>query len=343
MNKTVRNILIFLLAASVTTILVLIGKINSGIPENPSDYSGNTPGNLYNRGLFVRSGDKIFFANLSDGFRIYEMDLDLGNVKKLHSDNAEYLNLDSSGQYLYYSRINYRYNLNGSGAFDLQNKGIYRLDTKRKTLNRLFSDMCGTVLLAGNQLLFQKHGEDGDFDLYSISCLSQKQKPQKLSSSYFTPVNYYNGYLYYAGVDKDHQLYAYQPDDNTTKTAADIDCYMPICGQNGTYFLSLKHNYSLFLLPHNRNDATLICERQISTYNISENEDVIFYQIDAKKDKRLCRYDVYSQTEKTLMEGSYKNLNTVGNYLFFTDFNETLCYCYNINTDTLFLFEPSED
>lgn len=343
MNKTLRNVLLCILAVSLLTIVILIGKLNARLPENPPEYSGNTAGNLYNHGLFVRSDNKIYFANVADNFRLYEMNLDLTNAKRLQSDSVEYLNIDSFGSHLYYSRINYRKATNGNNVLDLQTSGIYRLETKNNTINRLFSDPCGTILLAGNRLLFQKHGADGDYDLYSINCTKRKDTPALLSNSYYTPANYYNNVLYYAGVTKDHKLYAYHPDTDTTEESADIDCYLPITGRDGTYFLSMSHNYALCLLPHTSDKVTMISTDRICTYNLSEDQNVLFYQTDKKKDNRLCRYDIYAKTETTLMEGDFKNLNTVGTYLFFTDFNETVCYCYNISDGSIIEFAPEHE
>jgi len=42
-----------------------------------------------------------------------------------------------------------------------------------------------------------------------------------------------------------------------------------------------------------------------------------------------------------LVSGDYKNLNTVSDYLFFTDFDETLCHGYDISSGRLFTFMPT--
>lgn len=345
MNKAIKTALILILTASVLTIVILIGKINSTLPKNPPEYSGNTAGNLYNHGLFVEGTDKIYFANVADSFRLYEMDLSLGNVRRLLKDSVEYLNLDAGGENLYYSRINYRKSTTSGAALDLQTSGIYRYSAKHDSLNRLFSNPCGTVLLAGNELLFQKHGSDGSFDVCSLSCTQKNAKPKLLDTSYFTPVNYFNNALYYAGVSGDHNLYAYRPDTNATQTIAVLNCYMPVSGRDGTYFLSMDHDYSLFLLSHNDDRATGISDRRICTYNLSPDENILYYQTDEKTKSALYRYDIYAKTEKCLMEGDFKNLNTVGKYLFFTDFMETVCYCYNSSDESLQVFapEPSDE
>lgn len=340
MNKKLKIVLICIISLSLLTILVLISKINSRIPENPSDYAGNTAGNLYNRGLFLEDDNYIYFSNLADNNRLYRMDKSLENIKCLHKDSVEFLNFDSESRFLYYSRTNYRLNNQGTTAFDLLSSGIYRLDLKKSNVSRLFEDPCGTVLLAGNELFFQVHGQDGSFDLYSLPTGEKKPKTSLVTTDYITPVSYHDGLLFFSGVKNDHYLYSLSPSEGTSRIYAKLDCYLPIVTDEGVYFLSQKHNYSLFFLPDKEDEALLISDERISSYNISSDGNYVFYQIDNGKSNCLCRYDINSKTESVLISGNFSNLNTVSDYLFFTDFEKKNCYCYDIKEDTVFSFMP---
>ncbi|MBQ9767451.1 MAG: DUF5050 domain-containing protein [Lachnospiraceae bacterium] len=340
MNKKVKSVLICVLVIAILAIIVLLLKINSKLPENPSDYAGNTAGNLYNRGLFVEDDDYIYFANLADGYRLYRMDKSLENVTRVHKDSVEYLNLDASSEYLYYSRTNYRHNTQGTTAFDLLSSGIYRLNVKTSAISRFFTEPCGTVLLAGNSLFYQEHGLDGSYDLYSVPTNKDGAESALITTDYITPVSYSGNLLYYSGIGDDHYLYAYSPDTGSTNISAEIDCYLPIVTSEGVYFLSQAHDYALYFLPNNSDEASLLVEERICTYNLSADGTKLFYQIDNGRSNRLCRYDIASSTETTILDGDYKYLNTVSNYVFFTDFAETVCYCYDIASDTVFSFMP---
>lgn len=343
MNKTLRNILISIIVVAVLVILILLAKINSSLPENPSDYAGNTAGNLYNRGLFAEDDSYIYFANLADNYRLYRMDHNLEQVTLLNKDSVEYINPDAFSEYMYYSRINYRQNTYGNTVFDILDTGIYRFNLKNDVLSRLYPDTCGAVLLAGNTLLYQAHGSDGDFDLCSLSVTEKKPEETLVTTEYILPVNYYNGLLYYSGVTEDHSLYTYLPGSERASLYADLDCFQPIVTSTGVYFLSQKHNYALYHLPNTSDTATLLADTRISSYNLSTDEHTLFYQVDNGRNNRLCRYDISSGTETTILSGDYKNLNTVSGYLFFTDFAETLCYCYDISSGSVFPFMPVED
>lgn len=343
MNKKLKHFFIFLIILSLLVIGVLLLKITSRVPDNPVDYAGNTAGNLYNRGLFAEDENYIYFANLADSFRLYRATHDLTEITCLNKDSVEYINPDASSTYLYYSRINYRQNTNGNTVFDILDSGIYRFNPKKETLSRLYTETCGMVLLGGNTLFYQTHGSDGNFDFYSLAVNTEDFDAKLVTSDYIMPANYKKGLLYYSGVTDDHCLYAMDPASGSASLFAELNCFQPIVTANGTYFLSLAHDYSLFYLPDTSDTATLITSDRLSAYNISTDGTTLFYQVDDSKNNRLCRYDIATESETELLNGNYKNLNTVSHYLFFTDFAESTCYCYDLSHGSLFAFMPTEE
>lgn len=343
MNKRVKKILIFIITVSCIAIAVLLAKINSRLPENPVSHVGNSAGNLYNRGLFTEDENYIYFANLADNYRLYRTTHSLEETICIHKDSVEYLNLDAFSSYLYYSRINYRQNTYGNTVFDILGTGIYRFHLGNKSLTRLYPDACGFVLLGGNSLFYQSYGEDGNFDLNSLDIHKEAATSQLLTTDYIHPVNYRDGLLYYSGVTKDHGLYTLAPETGSSRRIAAIDCFQPIVTDTGTYFLSQQHNYALFYLPNTSDTAVLITNNRVSSYNISKDGRFLFYQVDDGRNNRLCRYNLTTGQESELISGDYKNLNTASDYLFFTDFAESICYCYDSSADTLFSFMPVSD
>lgn len=343
MYKTVRNIIIFVLLASTLTVLIILGRKNSVLPSNPDSFVGNTAGNLNNGGYFAEDSKYIYFANYLDQFRLYRMDKKLQHLTLLQKDSVMYLNLDSASQNLFYSRINYRKDSNNKAGLDLSSSGIYRLNLKTRSLNQLYKNTCGIVALMGNRLYFQSHGADGNFDLCCIASNQKNARTEKLSEDFFSPGDCFDGRMYYTGVGKDHFLYSFHAADKSSELLAEIDGYLPLTTSDGVYFLSMLHNYNLYFLPNAENTAELISERRISTYNISSDQTKIFYQVDEKEESRICVYDLSSGTETVLMNGNFKNLNVVDNYLFFNNFSETEGYVYNYSEDSLFAFTPYAD
>ena len=196
MKKILTGILTCLIIAGAAVGIIFSLSKGKKLPENPSDYSGNTAANLYNHGTFVEFDGKIYFANAYDNDYIYCMDVDLQNIKKLYEDSAEYLNIDSTGNYLYYSRINYKKKKDEASGqiFSFSNSGIYRLQTNGKNLVRIYENMCGSVLLAGNTVCFQFFGEaDGDYDIYTMNTDGENLK--RMTDYAVVPVSYYKNII----------------------------------------------------------------------------------------------------------------------------------------------------
>lgn len=343
MNKRIKNMLVFFFVVFLFVIVIIIGKTKSKLPDNPANYAGNTAGNIYNRGLFAEDENYIYFANLADNFRLYRTTHSLDEVTCLNKDSVEYINPDASSEYIYYSRINYRKNTYGNTVFDILDTGIYRFGIKTEQLTRLYPDACGMVLLGGNSLFYQAHGDDGNFDLCSLEINKKKPKSKTITTEYILPANYQNGLLYYAGVSDDRSLYSVAPDTGNDTRIKNLDCFQPIITAAGSYYLSLSHNYALYFLSDSSDTPTLITGNRVSAYNISKDGRTLFYQVDDGVNNRLCRYDTISKKEEELLYGNFKNLNTVSHYLFFTDFEETTCYCYDISTGGLYSFMPLEE
>lgn len=339
MNKNTKTIVNTIVVVAVLTAVVILGKITSKLPKNPTGYTGNSAGNLYNKGLFAEDDKTIYFANLYDNGCLYSMDKNFGHIKKLSKDSVHYLNIDSGSDFLYYSRVNYLNNTLGGTGFDLATSGIYRYKIKNGSLTQFYRNTAGTVLLLGNNLLFQTHGEDGDFDLSGLSVTAKKPKISSFSTGYFVPVSVRDNLIFYSGVEGDHCLYTFDVKSKEATLYADVDAYQPIAAKDGVYYLSLADDYSLCFLPNGETTPIVLSDARIFTYNLSPDGKILYYQVD-KENSRICRFDLETKTETTLLVGDFCNLNTVSDYLFFTDYKEITCYCYNGKTGDLNIFSP---
>ena len=337
MKKILLSILACLILAAGIAIFAVTYFKEKEIPENPSGYVGNTAANLYNQGTFVEFDGTIYFANAYDRDYIYCMDTDLRNIRKLYEDSAEYLNIDSEGKFLYYSRINYKKDKNTGQVFSFSPYGIYRLRTTGKNLARIFDNMCGSVLLAGNTVCFQFFGEDGDYDIYTMTTEGEELK--STTNLPIIPVSYYQGSLYFSGVDGDHALYQSPLSYYSPAVLADVNGYQPVATKDGVYFLSQSDNYALCRLEQDGTVTTLVDER-ISSYNMNKDGTLLFYQVDGGKNNRLCCYNQKTGKTTEIMNGNFKNLNTTGRYLFFEDFDDSNLYYYEIATGAVKTFRP---
>ena len=97
-----KKIIIGILTVALLGTAIFFGSklLNPETKMNQGYVNGNTAGNLYNGGLFCEYNGVIYFANPSDGGKLYSMDSNGNNLKKLTNDNATYINVDDN--YIYY-------------------------------------------------------------------------------------------------------------------------------------------------------------------------------------------------------------------------------------------------
>ena len=110
--------------------------------------TGNTSGNLLNGGLFCENEGKIYFANPYDENKLYCMDNDLSNAKKLIDDRASYIN--SAGGYIFYTRRNDQIENDVDALLSISTTGLFRVNTSGHSVKRLYDDPTQVVCLYGN-------------------------------------------------------------------------------------------------------------------------------------------------------------------------------------------------
>ena len=65
------------------TIIILIYIISKRVPMNDENVVGNTPGNLYNGGLFLEMDGRVYFSNPLGNDSLYSMNPDETDLKEL--------------------------------------------------------------------------------------------------------------------------------------------------------------------------------------------------------------------------------------------------------------------
>ena len=102
-------------------VLVIISYRSRQTVYNDEHTIGNSSGNLFNGGLFCEYDKHIYFSNPSDEGRLYVMNSNLSNLKKLSTDTADGINV--AGKYIIYGRHNQNQNQTTENVFE--NKQCY--------------------------------------------------------------------------------------------------------------------------------------------------------------------------------------------------------------------------
>lgn len=280
---------------------------------NIGNISGNTAGNLYNKGIFCEFDNKVFFSNSYDQGDLYVMNPDGTHILKLFDDTVSYIN--AAGKYIYYSRNNL--NEDNIGEIFRGNLfGVYRIDQTGKNLFNLSKETCGVVSLGNNQVFYQKYDTETALTLKSISIDGVTKKD--LENSAINPSCIVNGTMYYNNVVDNYNLMAMDIETGSTSLVYEGTCWNPIYDDNYIYFMDIENNYTLSRINLTTLEKQNITSERIDTYNLYG--EYIYYQINDATDPSLCRMKKDGTETEIILNGNFCNINVTSEYVYFNRF-----------------------
>lgn len=309
-------------------IVVLISQINRTV-SNTEGVAGNTTLNLYNGGLFCEGNDGlIYFSNLSDGGALYSMDESLSDFKHMCDDTVGYIN-NTTG-YIVYSRLNYTRNDSNDVFFQFSDSGLYRLSKKnRKNLESLYILQVGLVGLLGNDIYYQRYEKGTNAKLYHAT-LNLKKNELCLDEAIMPGTNTGKGIIY-AGTGKTHYIYMLDPSTGKSSTIYKGNCAFPALVGDHIYFQSLTKDYALARIDKDGGNPTILNDERCSSYNVSNDEQYMIYQVDDNKDNRLVLMNLSTQAKTIIAYGNYNCIHIVGNRVFFREFDSDNEYYFSLD------------
>lgn len=336
MNRHLKRFLVLLII-----VLIIAGGgawyyFSERIYYNEEGTIGNTAGNLYNGGLFCELDGVIYFSNPSDDGALYSMSSDCTQVKKLSSDKVASINADE--HYIYYSRRNYTKETGSASFLNFRNTGIYRLTKKNGRLELLFDGVNGISCLYGNTIYYQHYDTSTATQFYKVDI--DAKNAGRVSTDALIPASVRGGILYYAGVLNDHYLHGMNLAQGNDLIYSYDSCYLPIAMPGGIYYISLSDHYSIRRVGYDGSEPETLVSEFCSTYNITADEQYLFYQIDGGSDNRIAVLDLTTGVATTLIDGNFKQIHVTSKYVFFRDFADTTTYAYELADGSLSTFHP---
>lgn len=304
---------------------------------NDSYVNGNSAGNLYNTGLFCESNGEIFFANPADENKLYVMNSNGSNVKKLCDDVVAYINADD--HYVYYVR-----------AYGGTNSQFAFLRVNSNSLCRLRRDGRGNpailddapslyATLSGNYIYYLHYDESTGTTLYKVM-LDGENKEKVNDIPYFT-CSTNKQYLYYNGIKEDHNVYKFDTTADTQSLLYEGNCWMPIVENDSIiYFMDCDNNYRLAKVDLTTNEKILLTEERIDCYNVYGS--YVFYQTNSTE-PGFYRMRTDGSDITLIREGVHHNINVTAENVYFADyFNDTVFYTPTSSGVSLNVFIPEE-
>ncbi len=307
-------ILLFSLMAIVLIVGGTVNYFHNRIHYNETYVNGNTAGNLYNAGLFCESNGTVFFANPDDNYRLYAMDLDGQNLKKICDDTVMYINADS--HYLYYVRNNDR-NSASYGFFSFNNNSLCRISRQGNNLTVLDPDPCIYATLIGNYIYYMHYDKEQATTLYKVG-IDGKDRQQVYHPYLFT-CSALGQYFYSNGTETDGALYQFDTTNQQITKIYDCNCYKPIVtSDNNVYYLDVDQNNALVHTNIQSSNPITLSQDSIDLYNVYGS--YIYFQRYSEDDPALCMIKNDGTGYRELAKGTYSNINVTSNYIYFTDF-----------------------
>ena len=329
-----RDILIFIIVIAVAITVLIFYKSRSRFSYNNDFVNGNFPGNLYNGGYFCESDDLIYFSNPQDDYALYSMNQEGKQLTKLTTDYATYINADAN--HVYYIRNNSSGSAKTS-LFQWGMNGLCRIAKSGGDPDILETDPCIYACLCGNYLYYLHYSEEDGTTLYKIN-IDGNEREEVLSAAYIM-CDAVGKYIYYSGVEQDHNLYRL---DTTTDTSTLIytgNTYNPILSGDSIYFMDCDNNYCLSKVDIKSGEKTIVIPDRVDCYNM--NNAAIFYQKNDAEYPELCKASLDSSSVETLASGNYAELNLTSDSLYFKRFqNDSVIYRMSLSTNEIKPFEP---
>lgn len=332
MKKFFTLFLSFLCIAGIVS-FILYNNYLSKDYYNEGYVNGNTAGNLYNSGLFCEYDNVIFFANPNDGNQLYRMNLDGSEIEKISNDSAAFINVDEN--YIYYTRTGD----NSESQFSFLNIYTHSLCKLRRDgrgeVVILDNDPCMYASLVGNYLYYIHYNKTEASSLYSIKN-DGEEKQQVFPQTYFTCCT--DGqYIYYNGLENDHNVYRFDTTTLVQTLVYEGNCWMPIVEGNYVYFMDCDDSYSLARGDLLTGEKITLVDEWVDCFNVDNG--VIYFQRNSSE-PAFCSVNTDGSDYKVLKDGTYTEIHTAGNLVFFKDFYSGQFYKMSIKDGWISSFDP---
>ena len=312
MKKRNKYIMIF-------TAILIIGiaiyfQVKSRMQYNDENVAGNTAGNLNNGGTFCEDNGILYFSNPYDGNKLYSMNSDCTNAKKLIDDHVASINVH--GNYIYYVKNNSIGSVaNASLSSDLT--GVFRGNLDGKKVVSLYDKYSSIISLCGNYIYYQHNDNKTAASLYKIKINNSDNK--LISKVDYNPSSYYDGKIYYSSVKDNHNIYTLDTKTNSISIYYSGNTSFTDMEGAYLYYIDLDKDSSLMRLNTENKTIELLSSGHCLNYNIYGNK--LFFLKDGD-DAGLYRMNIDGSNLELIASGNFNNVQCTSKYTFFQYFNK---------------------
>ncbi len=334
-KKTIIIIICIAVPIIAVAVLAATGFFKSEVKLSTPYSVGNTAGNLYNNGFFCENGKYIYFANPYDEYTLYRTDLSMTKFEKISNDSMRYINCDSN--YIYYCRTNNLKKSNATSPFKLFSTGLYRIKHDGSDMTDIITNPVGCILNFNNKLYFQNGEKNKDITICSIGI--DGENLTKILTDDCLVASAHGDNIYFADLLTSHSIRQIGPNDNLSQLSGS-GAYLPIATDRGVTYINTADKYSIYLDNYEFNNPQKIIQGPVSSYNFAADDRLLFFQLDDGDASGIKVYDFDTMQTTDIYPGNFRFINVAGDFCFFFQFENDMCYAYNYKSGALFLFQP---
>ncbi|MGN0316910.1 MAG: DUF5050 domain-containing protein [Lachnospira sp.] len=312
MKKIIITLSVIIAILAISTGIFFYIKANKTV-YNAETATGNTAGNLSNGGLFCEYEDKIYFANPYDSNRLYVMNSDCTDARKLNDDTVASINV--CGKYIYYVKNNFTEDVIEK-LFHGELYGVYRCDLEGRNKKELYGDLCGIISLYGNTLYYQHHDDKTALSLYKVQ-IDGKDNTKLYDISY-SPASVLNGKIYFSDTSNRNNISYLDTANDGIVNYYNANSYLVSAVNGYIYYIDLSKGYSLVRLNMSTKTLELLYDAEdgkVINYNVYGNK--IFFQVENGDGTGLYRMNDNGTQIELLATGNITNIHCTSQYTFF--------------------------
>lgn len=300
------------------TTVVLIGLVvaivitvnNGKFRYNEEGAIGNSSGNLYNSGLFCEYKEHVYFANPQDEFSLYRMKSDGTEVEKLHENSVLYIQV--MNDYIYYIRRN---QVDKNTIFRNSLHGIYRLEIGESIPEEIYTGIVENMVICGNYIYFSAYDDTNLMQLKSVKVDGTELKT--VSDIPYRPIAVSGDTYYFPNVVHDGNLMYIDAGSTEVHKSSDGNFYMPIFTESFLYYIDLDNDMKLTRVSLKTNEFKVLDEGKCINFNVSEENNLIYYQLENEEEHKLCRMTMSGKDKQVVAEGNYGNIHITEKYTYY--------------------------
>ncbi|RCX16083.1 uncharacterized protein DUF5050 [Anaerobacterium chartisolvens] len=262
---------------------------------------GNKPNmSLDSRFYIVEANNTLYYQDFTDGSKLYSMDMNGGNRKKLCDDYV--VNLIADGEYIYYQ------NLNDQKQYRIRTDG-----TKRE----LLANVNGDVVIHDEFIYFT-----GNNGIYKIN--KNGQGLEKLSDVLANTLRFYNEKLYFSGIPTNNDssnggIYKMNLDGSNIQKISDQTTHDFKMSNNYIFFQIYGNKISHYIYRINIDGTGMkkLLDKELTTGTFDIKDNNIYFISSENSTPSLYKMDINGANITKLIDNfEATTINVIGNTVY---------------------------